>query len=70
MEHEGRIPAPPASHALAEGDKWATTIRPATHIIVSLSGRGDKDVEQVARGLSEQGWGQAIGWTLPPLTFQ
>ena len=70
MEHEGIIPALESSHAVYEAVNLAKTMRPDQHIIVSLSGRGDKDVEQVARGLSEQGWGQAIGWTLPPLTFQ
>lgn len=70
IEHEGIIPALESSHAVYVAVEMARKMRPDEHIVINLSGRGDKDVEQVARGMSEQGWGDAIGWTLPPLEFQ
>jgi tryptophan synthase beta chain len=46
---EGIIPALESAHAVAHAVKLAPTL-PANHLLViSLSGRGDKDVEQVAR---------------------
>lgn len=46
---EGIIPALEAAHALAEVVKLAPTLSKDTIIIVNLSGRGDKDVQHVAR---------------------
>ncbi len=48
---EGIIPALESSHALAQAMKMAPTMRPDQKILVNLSGRGDKDVDQVARRL-------------------
>ena len=45
---EGIIPALESSHALAEGLKRARALPAGKVIIVNLSGRGDKDVQQVA----------------------
>ena len=50
-EIEGIIPALETSHALAYVDKIAPTMSKDQIIIVSLSGRGDKDVAQAARYL-------------------
>ena len=69
-EQEGIIPALETSHALYQAVMLAKTMQPEQHIVVSLSGRGDKDVEQVADGLSKQGWGDAIEWSLPSLIHQ
>ena len=44
---EGIIPALESSHAVAHALKLAPTLSPEDSIIVSISGRGDKDVEQV-----------------------
>lgn len=44
---EGIIPALESAHAVAEAMKLAKTLSPDESIIVNLSGRGDKDVEQV-----------------------
>ena len=51
---EGIIPALEPSHALAALDKLVTTgkIPSSETVIVNLSGRGDKDMETVARELS------------------
>ena len=50
-ETEGIIPAMESAHAVAEAMKVAQTLRPDQTIIVNLSGRGDKDVQQVAQVL-------------------
>jgi tryptophan synthase beta chain len=45
---EGIIPALESSHALAYAMKLAPTMRPDQHLLVNLSGRGDKDIGTVA----------------------
>jgi tryptophan synthase beta chain len=45
---EGIIPALESSHAVAYAMKLAPTLRPDQHILVNLSGRGDKDIGTVA----------------------
>ncbi|QWR78370.1 tryptophan synthase subunit beta [Candidatus Magnetomonas plexicatena] len=46
---EGIIPALESAHAVAEVIKLAPTLSKDAVIIVNLSGRGDKDVQQVAK---------------------
>ena len=46
---EGIIPALESSHALAEAIKRAPALPPETLLLVNLSGRGDKDMENVMR---------------------
>jgi len=46
---EGILPAIESSHALAGALKLGRELGPEATILVSLSGRGDKDVEQAAR---------------------
>ncbi len=46
---EGIIPALESSHAVAYAMQLASSLPPEAHIIVNLSGRGDKDIETVAR---------------------
>ena len=53
-EKEGIIPALETAHALAHVKKIAPTMGKDEIIVVSLSGRGDKDVEQAARFLLEK----------------
>jgi len=45
---EGIIPALESSHAVAYAMKLAATLRPDQHLLVNLSGRGDKDIGTVA----------------------
>jgi len=45
---EGIIPALESSHALGQAVKLAPTMPQDSHILVCLSGRGDKDVAEVA----------------------
>ena len=46
--NEGIIPALESSHALAHAIKMAPGMPEDTVLLVNLSGRGDKDVAQVA----------------------
>ena len=52
---EGIIPALESSHAIAEAIKVAPSMKPDQIIVVNLSGRGDKDVSQVAALEAEAG---------------
>ncbi|HEY0817191.1 MAG TPA: tryptophan synthase subunit beta [Rhizobacter sp.] len=45
---EGIIPALESSHAVAQAIKMAPTMKPDQHLLVNLSGRGDKDIGTVA----------------------
>jgi tryptophan synthase beta chain len=45
---EGIMPALETAHALAYAEKLAATMTPEQHIIINLSGRGDKDNHTVA----------------------
>jgi tryptophan synthase beta chain len=51
---EGILPALESAHALVEAKKMAARMDRRQIIIVNLSGRGDKDVEEVARILRER----------------
>jgi tryptophan synthase beta chain len=48
-ELEGIIPALESAHAVAHALKVAPAMAPRSRILVNLSGRGDKDLEEVAR---------------------
>ena len=48
-QEEGIIPALESAHAVAEVIKLAPTMKKSQVIIMNLSGRGDKDVQQIAR---------------------
>jgi tryptophan synthase beta chain len=48
---EGIMPALESAHAVAHAMRLAKTLPRSRHIVVGLSGRGDKDVHVVARAL-------------------
>ena len=52
---EGILPALESSHAIAWAREFIATCTTPTVMVVNLSGRGDKDVEQVRRMLDEKG---------------
>ena len=52
-KQEGIIPAIESAHAIAYAMKIAPTMKKDQIIVVNVSGRGDKDVAQVARYLGE-----------------
>ena len=45
---EGIMPALETAHAMAHAEKLAASMTPEQHIVVNLSGRGDKDILTVA----------------------
>ena len=51
-ETEGIMPALESAHAISFAIKLAKKLRTSDRIIVNLSGRGDKDVDTIARKLS------------------
>lgn len=59
---EGIIPALESSHAIYGGVELAKTMSADEHIIINVSGRGDKDVQSVAKALPVLG--EKIGWDL------
>ncbi|SPC63256.1 probable tryptophan synthase [Ustilago sp. UG-2017b] len=63
-ELEGIIPALETSHALWAAFHIAKTMKKDQDIVVSLSGRGDKDVEQIANAIAHGGWGERLGWNI------
>jgi tryptophan synthase beta chain len=46
---EGILPALESSHAIAHAIKVAPTMKKDQHLVICLSGRGDKDAAEVAR---------------------
>ena len=51
---EGIIPAMESSHALAYLEKLMPQTTPEQYVVVTLSGRGDKDVQMVAKALGKE----------------
>lgn len=60
MQAEGIIPALESSHALAGGFKRAKAMRVDQNIVINLSGRGDKDIFNIARAFPQPGWGEFL----------
>lgn len=56
MKTEGIIPALESSHGLAGGFKRAKAMRPDQHVIINLSGRGDKDIFNIAKAFPQPEW--------------
>ena len=48
-EYEGIIPALETSHAIYYAIKLAKELGPGKDLVINMSGRGDKDMPQVAR---------------------
>ena len=59
---EGIIPALESAHAIFGGMKLASTMNAGQDLVISLSGRGDKDVGTVSEELPRLG--PLIGWDL------
>lgn len=51
---EGIIPALESSHAVAYGLILAAQMKPEKHLVINLSGRGDKDLDEVLRLLAQK----------------
>jgi tryptophan synthase beta chain len=52
--HEGILPAIESAHAISAAMKIAAKRKPTDVVVVCLSGRGDKDVNEVARLLGRE----------------
>jgi len=52
--HEGIIPALESTHAIVHGLKRAKALSKDKIVLINLSGRGDKDVQTVAKILGAQ----------------
>jgi len=61
-EREGIIPALESSHAIWATVELAKTMPKEANIVMTLSGRGDKDVEQIAEALPK--WADKLDWHL------
>ncbi|KAF8643823.1 hypothetical protein AX16_008841 [Volvariella volvacea WC 439] len=59
-QREGIIPALESSHAIWEAVKIAKTMPKGSDLVVCLSGRGDKDVEQISELLPK--WADKLDW--------
>ncbi|KAI0028518.1 bifunctional tryptophan synthase TRP1 [Vararia minispora EC-137] len=62
---EGIIPALESSHAIWEAVRLAKTLPKDKDIVVCLSGRGDKDVEQISQLLPGK-WADVLDWHISP----
>ena len=60
MRHEGIIGALESCHAVAGAIKEAADLTPETHILLNLSGRGDKDIFTIADALGDPKWQQFL----------
>ncbi len=60
MQTEGIIPALESSHALAGGFKRAKAMRADQNLVINLSGRGDKDIFNIARAFPQPEWGEFL----------
>ncbi|KAH8827056.1 tryptophan synthase beta subunit-like PLP-dependent enzyme [Flagelloscypha sp. PMI_526] len=60
-QKEGIIPALESSHAIWEGVRLAKTLPKDKDIVICLSGRGDKDVEQISELLPGK-WAEKLDW--------
>ncbi|KAF5373942.1 hypothetical protein D9758_000730 [Tetrapyrgos nigripes] len=59
-QREGIIPALESSHAIWKAFELAKTLPKGADIVVCLSGRGDKDVEQISEILPK--WADKLDW--------
>nr|AWK77754.1 tryptophan synthase [Psilocybe cubensis] len=59
-QREGIIPALESSHAIWEAVRIARTMSKDQDLVVCLSGRGDKDVEQISQLLPK--WADILDW--------
>lgn len=60
MEHEGIIPALESAHGLAAAIKVAKELNEEQHLLVNLSGRGDKDIFNMAEIFDAAAWRQYL----------
>ena len=60
MRMEGLIPALETSHAFAQAYKEAPSLSKDQVILISMSGRGDKDIFTIAEALGDERWDEFL----------
>jgi len=60
IKKEGIIPALESAHAFVQAFKEAPLLSPADAIIITMSGRGDKDIFTIASAYNDPSWQQFI----------
>jgi len=60
LKKEGIIPALESSHALAGAFKDAPNLPKTSRIVINLSGRGDKDIFNVAKAVQDEAFPQFL----------
>ncbi|KAK0550592.1 hypothetical protein OC846_003607 [Tilletia horrida] len=63
-EREGIIPALESAHAIYGGVELAKTMSKDQNVVITLSGRGDKDVQQIYELLNKEEWREKLDWHL------
>jgi len=56
VKSEGIIPALESAHAIAQVFKESSQMHDSDVVLISLSGRGDKDIFTIADALEDEGW--------------
>ncbi|RKN66065.1 tryptophan synthase subunit beta [Paenibacillus ginsengarvi] len=56
MQTEGLIPALESTHAFAGAFREMEATSPTDRVIINMSGRGDKDIFNIAEGLRDEEW--------------
>ncbi|MBI2994394.1 MAG: pyridoxal-phosphate dependent enzyme, partial [Gammaproteobacteria bacterium] len=56
VKQEGLIPALESAHAIAHALKEVPSLQPDDHVLINLSGRGDKDIFTIADALGDERW--------------
>ena len=64
-KYEGIIPALETSHAIYYAVKLAKELGPGKDLVINMSGRGDKDMPQVARIMGVEVWETFWSWLKP-----
>lgn len=63
-ETEGIVPALESSHAVKATIEVAKELGPGKDVVMCLSGRGDKDVQQIYEAIANGDWGERLNWKI------
>jgi tryptophan synthase len=58
-QYEGVLPALETAHAVFKAVEMARTMSKEEHLVICVSGRGDKDVQSIAKGMMQH---SSIQW--------
>jgi tryptophan synthase len=60
-QYEGILPALETAHAVYKAVEIAKTMSKESHLVICVSGRGDKDVQSIAKGMMQH---PSIEWNV------